>query len=115
MARIIIVDDEPVILEILNEIFSDIYGHKVQTFKNPLEFEKKYSPGMSDLFILDVDMPYRSGVELAKEIRSTGDNTPIVFHTASPPEEAKDIYNSTILTKPSSIEDFDKVLKKYLG
>jgi two-component system alkaline phosphatase synthesis response regulator PhoP len=80
---ILIADDEPDILEIINFNLS-AEGYRVITAANgnqALELAKLHKP---DLIILDVMMPGKSGLEVCKVLRSNKefDDTIIIFLTA---------------------------------
>jgi DNA-binding response OmpR family regulator len=66
--------------------------------------KKKY-----DLLILDIMMPVKDGFTLAKEIRKTDSNTPIIFVTARSMKEdvlkGFEIGADDYLTKPFSMEE----------
>jgi len=81
--KILIVDDEPDILEIITYNLQ-INGYDVQTAKDGdqgLIKAKEYKP---DLIILDIMMPKKNGIEVCKILRSQPeyDDTLIIFLTA---------------------------------
>lgn len=82
MARILVVDDESDICDIIKFNLENV-GHTVETASSGEE-----AVGMDlsvyDLFLLDVMMDNMSGYELAKEIRANGTTAgkPIIFITA---------------------------------
>ncbi|MBL7917415.1 MAG: response regulator transcription factor, partial [Bacteroidia bacterium] len=65
--------------------------------------------GSYDLLLLDVMMPVKDGITLAKEIRLTDKNTPIIFLTAkSMKEDTIEGFNAgadDYITKPFSMEE----------
>jgi len=81
--RILLVDDEPDILEILNYNLS-AEGYKVFTAKNGAEGVAKAKKKQPHLIILDVMMPEMDGIEACDIIRKTKglENTIIAFLTA---------------------------------
>jgi two-component system alkaline phosphatase synthesis response regulator PhoP len=81
--KILIVDDEPDILEIITYNLQ-INGYDVQTAKDGdqgLQKAKEFKP---DLIILDIMMPKKNGIEVCKILRSKPeyDDTLIIFLTA---------------------------------
>jgi len=81
--KILIVDDEPDILEIITYNLQ-INGYDVQTAKDGdqgLQKAREYKP---DLIILDIMMPKKNGIEVCKILRSQPeyDDTLIIFLTA---------------------------------
>lgn len=81
--KILIVDDEPDILEILSYNLSQ-EGYEVFTAKNGVEAVAKAKKKVPHLIILDVMMPEMDGIEACEIIRNTPDleNTIITFLTA---------------------------------
>lgn len=81
--RILLVDDEPDILEIVSYNLSS-EGYEVFTAKNGVEGVAKAKKKKPHLIILDVMMPEMDGIEACETIRSTPglENTIITFLTA---------------------------------
>ncbi len=81
--KILLVDDEPDILEILNYNLSS-QGYQVYTAKNGAEGVEKAKKKTPHLIILDVMMPEMDGIEACEIIRNTKglENTIITFLTA---------------------------------
>lgn len=81
--KILLVDDEPDILEILSYNLS-AEGYDVYTAKNGLEGVAKAKKKHPHLIILDVMMPEMDGIEACEILRSTKglENTIITFLTA---------------------------------
>ncbi len=114
--KILIADDEPDILEILQFNLEED-GYEVAIANNgqkALETAKTFKP---DLIILDVMMPYKNGIETCKALRSQLEfkNTIIVFLTALSDEvaEIKGLESGAddYLTKPVS----PKILKSKIN
>ncbi|NJC25376.1 response regulator transcription factor [Neolewinella antarctica] len=82
-AKILLVDDEPDILEIL-EYNLKREGYEVSTAANGAEGLKKADEVKPDLIILDIMMPVMDGVEVCRQLRAKPDfkNTIITFLTA---------------------------------
>jgi two-component system alkaline phosphatase synthesis response regulator PhoP len=81
--KILLVDDEPDILEILSYNLSS-QGYQVFTAKNGIEAVEKAKKKNPHLIILDVMMPEMDGIEACEIIRNTKglENTLITFLTA---------------------------------
>lgn len=104
-AKILLVDDEPDILEIL-EYNLRKEGYEVATAENGeagLKRAKEFKP---DLIILDIMMPIMDGVEVCRQLRSNKDfdNTVITFLTAREEDysqiAALDTGGDDYITKP---------------
>jgi len=81
--KILLVDDEPDILEIVGYNLST-EGYQVITAKNGVQAIKKAKKVQPQLIILDVMMPEMDGIEACEQIRKIEslDNTIITFLTA---------------------------------
>lgn len=86
MARILIVDDDPAILEILHAYLSG-EGHEVWQASDGHSARELMS--RADLAILDWMLPGVSGLELAREARAAGLDLPLLMLTARGEEEDK--------------------------
>lgn len=105
--KILIADDEPDILEIL-QYNLQAEGFEVTTAKNGNEAIEKAKRILPDLIILDIMMPGKTGMEVCNTLRSLPvfKNTLIVFLTALSDEgtEIKGLETGAddYLTKPVS-------------
>ncbi|MGB0444087.1 MAG: response regulator, partial [Flavobacteriaceae bacterium] len=81
--RILLVDDEPDILEILEYNLSS-EGYQVEKARNGVQALKKAIEWNPHLVLLDVMMPEMDGIETCEKLRknSTASNLAIVFLTA---------------------------------
>lgn len=71
MARILVVDDEVGIRELLSEILYD-EGHTIELAENAAQARAARLRGRPDLVLLDIWMPDTDGVTLLKEWNATG-------------------------------------------
>ncbi|MCA9794537.1 MAG: response regulator [Candidatus Eremiobacteraeota bacterium] len=78
--RILAVDDDPQVLGALEALLTPLRMH-VTTLSDPLEFWDVIDEATPDVLILDIDMPYLSGVEICRSIRSNARwcQIPIIF------------------------------------
>lgn len=104
-AKILIVDDEPDILEFLKyNLEKEEYN--VFTARNGMEGIKKAEEVMPDLIILDIMMPKMDGVEVCRYLRAKPefDKTAITFLTAREEDysqiAALDVGGDDYITKP---------------
>ena len=88
---ILIVDDEPRVVELLEGILGSGGYRNVVSTNDPRCAEALFQESNPDLVILDLHMPHMSGVVLLQEITiaSTGNYLPIVVLTADVTPEAK--------------------------
>lgn len=80
-ARLLIVDDEKPVLDVLSEYFTS-QGHVVETAETGAEAIATYQRTSPDLVLLDVRMPGMDGVEVLRRLRVLG-ATPIIMVTAN--------------------------------
>lgn len=83
--KILIVDDNPEIREVVNVLLSN-EGYLIEEACNGLEAIDKAND--KDLIILDIMMPNMDGYEVCQKIRETS-NAPILFLTAKSMEQDK--------------------------
>ena len=79
--RILLVEDDPNFGTVLKDYLS-LNDYKVTLAKDGLEGLIMFKNDDFDLCILDVMMPRKDGFSLAKDIRSTNSEVPIIFLTA---------------------------------
>ena len=68
MAKILIVDDDPLLRELLTELL-ETESHAVETAESGMEGLTKLREGRFQLAVLDIDMPLLNGLETLKLIR----------------------------------------------
>lgn len=79
--HLLFVEDEPALAEIVKESLM-MKGYMVSHCKTGQEAMTIYASKDVDLIILDVMLPDTTGFELAKQLRQTDAQTPIIFLTA---------------------------------
>lgn len=85
-SKILIIDDEPVICQVLYEIL-DSYFSSIQVCSDSSQASELLSKNEYDLILSDVMMPNLSGSELIRIIRSKGVLTPVIFITGQATKE----------------------------
>ncbi len=80
MKKILVVDDEESILKVVDYALSEA-GYEVHTAGDDRGAEFMFSQVHPDLVILDVMLPGKSGLDIAKELRATS-NVPIIMLSA---------------------------------
>ncbi|MBS1757675.1 MAG: response regulator transcription factor, partial [Bacteroidetes bacterium] len=88
--KILIADDEPDILEIL-QFNLQAEGYEVLTAKNGEEALEKAKKSNPDLIILDIMMPFKNGIEVCNMLRMMPafKSTLIIFLTAMSDEDTE--------------------------
>jgi two-component system response regulator MprA len=79
--KVLVVDDEPVILNVLAELLT-FEGYRVRRAGNGRAALAAIADDPPDLVLSDVMMPGLDGVGLTRHLRSTGDQTPVVLISA---------------------------------
>lgn len=103
--RILAVDDDTPALNALRQILLQ-RGYEVSTAPNGEEAVELIERESYDLFILDVNMPGMSGIDVCRKIRENPKtvNTPVIFLTAKgmvgDMMEGKDAGSDLYLVKP---------------
>jgi two-component system, OmpR family, response regulator len=79
-ARILMVDDDPGILDVVSE-FLGRHGYQVETAADAREMSQALERGPVDLIVLDVMLPGEDGLAICRRL-STGDGPPIIMLSA---------------------------------
>jgi two-component system response regulator MprA len=79
--RILIVDDEPLIAEVLSEHFKASY--EIETASNGTDALAAVLRSRPDLMLLDINMPRMNGVEVLKDVKKIDESIPVVIVTAN--------------------------------
>ena len=77
-ATVFYVDDNPKAQRLLGDVLT-ARGFRVITASDPLEARASWKRLRFDLALLDYRMPFPTGSQLAKEIKSSAPNVPIVL------------------------------------
>ena len=80
--RILIVDDEIDMLELLELIITDRTEYQVVTTNTPLEVPELLKKEPYDLLITDLRMPDIDGIELIEMVKQVDDQLPFIIITA---------------------------------
>jgi DNA-binding response OmpR family regulator len=81
MNKILIVDDNVVLLETISDLLTS-YGYQVETFHSAAKALKFLSKNQYDMIISDINMPGITGMELLERIRKTVNETiPVILMT----------------------------------
>lgn len=78
--KILFLEDDPVISDIVLDFLSESY--EVKHCFNSHEALQSAEEGSYDLYIFDINVPGISGIELLRSLRSFNDLTPAIFMTA---------------------------------
>ena len=107
-ARLLVVDDEATILELLSGSLR-LAGFEVVTAASGTEAVRAAASSRPDLVLLDVMMPDGDGFEALRRMRSGGAEVPVIFLTAR--DQVSDrvrgfaVGGDDYVTKPFSLEE----------
>lgn len=122
MANIFLLEDDKILSKGIS-IALEKDEHTVTAVYGYMEAVQKYQSQRYDLFLLDINLPDGSGMELCKKIRETTAETPVLFLTANDTEqdmlEGFGVGCDDYIPKPFSIEVLRKkvqaILKRTIG
>ncbi len=115
MKYIMIVDDEPDILDLLQG-YLESKGWKIKAFIGPgiALSSIMMNPKLYSLIITDIRMPDMSGIEFIQKVKSMDNNIKVIFMTAFETEidELRDLSDVEPLKKPISLETLVSLIKR---
>ena len=120
MAKILVVDDERDVLEMLAEALK-VFGHEVVTAADGYTVMAEFVKHKPDLAILDFMMPAGNGAQVLQKIRGTdwGAALPVIFLSAAPQMQVEnnvlDQTNVRFMTKPVDFAALKANLGEMLG
>jgi len=115
--RIAILDDNETNLKIL-KIQCENWGMEASTFSNYLAFLEELSRIAYDIVIVDMLMPDKNGIEVAKMIKAKMPNLPIILFSSSgmsPRTEGRNEYFAAVLNKPTKHSQIQKTILDILN
>lgn len=114
--KILIVDDEPDMLKLLNMTLQKKTPYHVTITNNPVEALSLAKSGEFDLVITDLKMPGLDGMELLDAVKKINPDTPVIMITAygtiESASEAMSKGGFDFITKPFRIEQILFTIEK---
>ena len=80
MARILVADDAPAVLDVLDDILT-LEGHQVVRATSGQEAFRKFEETQPELAVIDIMMPDMDGLVVLDAIRRTGGDLPVILIT----------------------------------
>ena len=118
MAKLLVVDDEPMMLRLLANMLAR-GQHDVTQATGGEEALALLRSKSVDIALLDVIMPKMNGIELAGRIRQSYPNTKILLMTGFGPREIAEVAGKDnpyrILWKPFKTESLLQMIENVLG
>lgn len=118
MRRILIIDDQPGIRLLLNEVFKK-EGYTPLLAANGMEALKIFEEELVDCVLLDMKIPGMNGLEILEHLKAKDKRIPVIMMTAYGEQELIDeammLGASNYFTKPFNIfevlEEVNDILK----
>lgn len=79
--KIILLEDDKLIADEI-KLYFEIKNHTVECYLNGEELLENANIYSNDIFLLDINMPVKNGIETLEEIRAMGVKTPAIFLTS---------------------------------
>ena len=113
-AKILVVDDDPILLELLVETLTTI-GYDTGKAVDGLDALAVLSKEKFDLMVSDIKMPNLDGIGLLQEVRKLYPNLPVLFITGvNAPEIIGKATPDGFLSKPFRINHIEEMIEKTL-
>ena len=116
--KCLVADDEPQIGLLLREALAQ-QGYTVDYVGDGEAALRKFGEGDYALIVSDVMMPHKTGVELIREIRARGDDTPAVLMSSYLSEEVvtscSGVRHLAFLHKPFSLTDLRHAVERAIS
>jgi len=117
MARILVVDDEPMMLDLLHVTLTR-KGHAVLKADGGRSAIQRFRQDHPDLTILDLNLPDITGIDVLREIRSVEPHTPVIILTGAGREDlenqARELGVTDFLRKGFSLHELGAALNRVL-
>ncbi len=120
MKKILIVDDETVIVEVLRDILQES-GYHALTAMDGMQATMQAVHHIPDLILLDISMPAGGGIAVYNRLKQTNEThkIPVIFLTAMPPADiagkipfSDDV---TVFRKPFKQKELLALIEKMLS
>lgn len=111
---ILVVDDDPLIRELLEEVLTDA-GFAVVLAEDGEDALRAMNGAPPRLLLLDIQMPKVDGPSLVRELRQRLSDLPVIVMTARPrPGHEADRCNAVAsLAKPFDIEEVVRLVRRF--
>lgn len=116
--KVLLAEDEETLAMIVKESL-ETRNFEIATAHNGVEALNKYLNGQFDVLVLDIMMPEKDGLTLAREIRQINKQIPIIFLTAK--SQVQDVVEgfqsgaNDYLKKPFSMEELIVRIQALVG
>jgi DNA-binding response OmpR family regulator len=109
MIKILLLEDDELFAFSLVDYIEEFTSYQITHVKSSNEFLVTNYDNPYDLYLLDINLPDMNGLELLKELRQSGDNTPTIYLTSYKDKESLKTGFETgaddFLTKPFDMDE----------
>jgi DNA-binding response OmpR family regulator len=116
MARVLLIDDDALVLEALSGYLIDA-GHELLTAKNGREGIELFKTGAPDVVVTDILMPEKEGIETILSIRNLSSSVVIIAISGGGQNSPVDLLDfarkvgaNSILKKPFSVRQLRELI-----
>jgi DNA-binding response OmpR family regulator len=117
LTKVLIIEDEPNMVIGLRDT-CEYEGYEVSVARNGKEGLEKAATDKPDIILLDVMLPVMSGLDVCRNLRKRGIETPIIMLTARSQETDKvvglDVGADDYVTKPFSVKELVARIRAHL-
>ena len=109
--KILLLEDDPILSDLMFEYLSDL-GYVVTLCFDGADAIEKIDSEQFDLLILDINVPYKSGIQVLQDTRDFNKSTPAIFITAY--QDIEHLKNGFLagcddyIKKPFELEELDQ-------
>jgi DNA-binding NtrC family response regulator len=116
--RILVVDDEDIVLESCQAVF-ELDGFEAQFAPNADKALEAISNTGFDLLLIDVKMPKKDGMYLMRKIKQQWPDMPIIvmsgYYTTDTIQEAMSMGAATFIAKPFEPDELVETVRKVIA
>jgi CheY-like chemotaxis protein len=116
MQRILIIDDEPMVLSLLGECL-EAYGYETLVAVDPATGLKMAREREVHLILCDAKMPGMNGYDLAENLKtsSTHGHIPIIIMSGAPDEHREHSFADYFLAKPFFLPEVMELVSAWMS
>jgi CheY-like chemotaxis protein len=115
--KVLVVDDESCLSELIEESLTLLGGYYVERAFNGLEAVEKYKSFLPDIVVMDVEMPVMDGYESSSQIKSFDPDARILVLTGNPGDSRarrtlEEGIALSLLQKPVRLTDLNRTISE---
>ena len=116
MSRILVVDGDPGIIELLRENLPEFFPSDICFFaadgKEVLEHFTRKGACLFDLLVTGIEMPFVDGMALTSAVKDVYPNLPVIIMSGSPEQEGHRA--DAFIAKPFDIKELVRIIRQLL-